>query len=204
MPEPPAKGLVNQYILEDPLLMTGLLAAVALVIGIIALRDGRRNGQIAAGVLLGLAGLVFALGMLVTTPGEHAEATVRDFTAAIEANDADAAIAKLSPDAAIRLGTPNNPPSGPFTARQRVESFMSTYSVKSHTNTRVDGYPSPDQDDVGRVYLGCITSVETGLGYGTPTTWIVDVEKASSGDWKITSLAWITMATKPVSGGLIP
>jgi ketosteroid isomerase-like protein len=198
MPEPPDVSLFTRYVLENPWPVgLALLAAAAWL-----LWAGMREGQLkklqgAAGV--GLAGAAVLLtGYLVVTSGERAKAVTRELVDAAVAEDAIAAVAMFTDEAAFAVGSPRNPGLGIDYIRDQLIRLTERYPIESNTITMLKGFS--ETSDMATTHMACFTNVN---GFTNVSQWVVRVKRQPDGEWKVIHLTCVTVnGQTPQLGGL--
>ena len=109
MPEPPATDFFTRFVLENPWPAGLVLSAIAAVLGWLGLREGLKNRVRVAFVLAIVGAGVIAIGLLVTTAGEHGRRVTRALVDAVVSEDVVSSMALFSDDAVMNSGSPNNP-----------------------------------------------------------------------------------------------
>lgn len=197
-PPAPDVGFFIRYVLENPYPLTIALALIALALGWLGLTDNRRP-LIAIAVICALvAAGVLITGMTVTTSGEHARRITRQFVNAVVANDLNTAMALMTPDASLAVGSPQNPGRDRQFIHGRLADLSQRYPIQSNTITTLRSYSQPN--DAAIVHLACRTSAG---GYGpTPSQWVLHIHRDADGQWRIRRLTAISIALRRPDPGL--
>lgn len=192
MPEPPETGLLTRFVLENPWPGGIVLLAAGVILGWLAIRDGRTRRLLAAGVLLLAGAAVLVVGALVRTAGEQAQAVTRQFVDRAVAADVYGAGGLLALDASLSLGAATNPGVDRDAIDRRMQWLADRYTIESNQITLLQGYTISDRQ--AEVHLAC----RTDAGRGPVTTrWVLRVERMDDGSWKIRRLALISVNGQP-------
>lgn len=194
MPDPPHVGLLTRYVLESPVPLAVVLAAIGAIVAWRA--GGRRPRLIAAAALAVAAAAVIAAGSLVTTSGERARGVVDGLVADAVAGNVAAARAFFTDDAALSLGSPTNPGYPAEWIHRRIDKLGDQYRIASNRVTMLDAYS--ESADRATVHLACWTELVAGFGQ-VPTQWVVRVERRPGDSWKIVHVTWISIAGRSPS-----
>ncbi len=199
MPDPPSVGFFTRFVLENPYPLMLALGAVALTFFVLAIRDGRPGHWYTAGVAVVIGFAVLATGLMVTTPAEHGEAVTREFVQAVVDHDVPTAMSYFSPNASFTIGSPNNPGQSVSFIQSRLIALEGRYPIQSNRITSLRGYT--EGPNAAIVHLRCRTDVAGGYGL-TPSEWVLRVQQDDNGDWKITQLTAISIASRTPSSQL--
>jgi len=199
-PPPPSAAPLSRMLFESPWLFVGVLGAATLFLLVAGLREGRFDRLKVAAGTGGIAILLVLVSSLVTTPGEHAKATVRRFVEAVVAADATTANSLLAPDVAFHVGDPGNMAFPRDYLASAVEWATSRYAIESNRIRRLDAWTT--SDGRGLVHLGCFTVPAT--GGPVPTQWVIETSEQPDGSWAIERMTWIGLLGRRPSGAEIP
>ncbi|MDZ4756217.1 MAG: hypothetical protein SGJ11_17210 [Phycisphaerae bacterium] len=183
MPITPA-SLTSQYIFENPWPLTGLLVLAGLIIGWKALTEGDRPKRNVAAALLAAGGVVAALGAYVTTSGEHARQTVKDFVLRAEAADIDGMLALMTDSCLLHYGAPENPGSPRQDWMHIIQALQGKYRIEENqiTNLKAESVSG----NAATVDLSCRTTMS---GFPTASSWWLRVSEQADGSWRIERIA---------------
>ncbi len=184
-------GLLNRFVLENPLPLTIFAGIVAFILLIMALREGRKPLALAAGIAAALGGLVFLIGTIIITPAEHAERVTRAAIDAAVSGDVSRTMGYFSEDAALAVGSPSNPGRSIAIMRGRLEFLHRRYRIESNRITRLRG--TTESETAATVRVTCRTVVDGGFG-PTGSEWEFRVQQRPDGEWKITRITAISIA----------
>ncbi|HMN96592.1 MAG TPA: hypothetical protein PKC43_01840 [Phycisphaerales bacterium] len=194
MPEPPPGGFLTRHLFEQPWIAAGLLGFLGALVLWRALSSGERRGQIVGAVLVALGLIAALIGSIVTTPGEHAAATVRRFVAAVEAADQAAALALLADNATLSFERPENPPMPRSAIELALRVVSTTQRIESNRITHLRGYTLDRQ--TGIVHMACWTETASSMG-NVPSQWVIRVTRreAPEGErWQVARITCISIA----------
>ena len=191
MPDPPPVGLFTQYVLENPYPLGLLALVVAAVLAWTALRVGRPERVVAAGILAVIGAGILLVGTFVVTSGEHARRVVLEVVDAAVAGDVVTAGALFTDDATLALGSPTNPGYPRDRIERGLDQLAGRYRIADNQVTILDGFTESSRQ--ATVHLGCRTTPEGGFG-PVPTLWVLRVELQPDGTWKISRVAWVGFA----------
>jgi hypothetical protein len=188
MPEPPDTSVITRYLLENPWPATVVLGVAAVIVLWTGLRDGRRRRLAVGAGLVGLAGVVVGVGLLVVTPGERGRAATRGLVAAVVARDVVGAMDLFAPEATFSVGSVNNERRGWDTILDNLDRLVEHYTIESNRISVLRGYGLSSTR--AEVHLACVTDA----GFGpTPSKWVLIVERQADGAWLITDLTCISI-----------
>lgn len=190
LPDPPSSGLITRYVLENPLPASIGLLLIAIVVGWIGLRDGRRSTLGVAGVAALLAVVIYMIGSMVTTAAEHGKQVTKQLVERVIANDLTGAMQLFSDDASVSLASPTNPGMGIDYIRSGL-SNVPLHRIQSNRIRMLDGYN--ESNDVAIVDLGCLTEHDMGW---TPSTWRLRLERGDDDQWRISKLTCVSIANQ--------
>jgi len=194
MPDPPSVGLFTRYVLENPYPLGIGLVLLAAVLTWLALRAGRMNRLVTPAVVAAAGAAVLAIGLTVTTAGEHGERVTGQLVQAVEDNDMTGAMALFADSATFSFGSPDNMGYNIDFIRGAVDQ-ASRYSIENNIIRMLDGYTV--DGDTAVVHLGCLTE---GGSYGyTPSKWVVRVERQDDGDWRVSRLTCVSISNRTPS-----
>lgn len=181
MPEPPTENLFTRYVLENCYPLAIVLVLVGLVIGWLALREGRLDRLRLAAVPLVLGVVTAAAGMLVVTPAEHAGVVIRDLVDDVVAGDVTGTMRHFSEDASLQFGTTRNPARDVEGILAVLDRFVGSVTIESNRITRLRAYTT--SGETATVHLGNWTETER---FGPARSQcVVDVKKTPDGAWKV-------------------
>jgi len=188
MPQPPDVSFFTRYVIENPWPGGLLFLAVGAVLVMIGLRVGRwdrvRQGSVAAAV----GALIFAIGFLVTSAGEHGQALAQRFVDAVVEGDLVAANASLADRARLHIGSPKNPGLSNERIREGLSEFVRRYEVESNLVLARRGYGT----GAGSAEVHLRLSTDAGMG-PVLTAWIIGAERTEEGEWVIVDLTWVAL-----------
>ena len=188
MPEPPPVGLLTRYVLENPFPVALPLIAVGATLAWSALRDARRT-RFRIGIAAVVLGVVaIALGLAVTTAGEHGERAARGLVEAVVGNDLVGARAMMTDETTLSIGSPLNPGVGIDFIQDRLDQLHQRYRIEANTIRSLSGYGI--SADEAEIHLGCLT--DAGFGF-TPSRWVLRARRQPDGTWKITRITCISI-----------
>lgn len=190
MPEPPDVSILTRFVLENPWPLGGGLLIVGLVIGYLALRDGRKDRMGVAATAFVLGGAVVAASFAVTTAGEHGKAITRSFVQAVADEDVTAATNLLADDARLQLGSTTNATLDLDTIIGRLSWLSGRVEIVNNDITMLKGFS--ETDDRAVVHLKCWT--DTDGCYNTPSEWVLIVERQPDDTWAISRITCISIA----------
>ncbi len=194
MPDPPPMSFVTRYIFEMPWPFAAALLIVAAVMAFTALREGLGRRLMLSAIPAAIAVLIIVLGMVVTTAGEHARATVELFVSDVVDNDLRAARARTAESCVMNSRNPNLPGVAFADIYSRLNR-SDAGSIEKNTITMLDGYTVSDR--IGDVHLACRTEFTNGFAL---TSWVVRVERDTDDTWAITRITWISFMNDPAPG----
>jgi hypothetical protein len=194
MPQPPDVGLFTRYVLENPYALGIGLLVVALIVGWLGLRDGRRDRMVAALVSLLLAAGVLIAGLTIVTSGEHGRRVTRSLVEAVTAKDLVAADNLIADDAQLQLGATTNISHDRDVIIDGLSRFADRYTIQDNRITMLDGYSESRQ--AATVHLACWTEA-TGYGFYTPSQWVLRIERQDDGVWKVARITCISINSEP-------
>jgi hypothetical protein len=189
MPPPPDVSPLTQHFLDSPWLVAALLGAGVVVFAILAHRRGERRLLVVAGVLAAAAIASIIVERLATTSGERAEAITRSLVRTAENADVAGARALFADDALMSLANPRNPGVGIDVIERRLETLDGRYRIAANRITSLESYS--ESSDRGVVHLRVTTELEGGMGYPTPSAWVIEVERQPDGRWLVTHLTFV-------------
>jgi len=186
---PPSYGLTH-YVFENPWPAAIVLLSIGAVIAWLGAREGAGR-RIRAGIILAGLGLaVIAAGMLVTTAGEHGRQVTRELVTAVVGKDLAGGMALFADDAALSVGSPQNPGLDVESIRAHFSALAQRYSIDDNTITHLRGYTI--SSDQAEVRLACVTTVSQSP-YPNTSQWILHVTRMPDGAWKITRLTCVAI-----------
>jgi len=188
MPDAPHVSFFTRYVLESPLPLSVVLLAIAGVLAVVALREGRRNLLIGGGAAALLAVIVFITGRLIETSGEKAEAITKQLVSAAVAGDTTGTMALFSDGAVMTLVAPNNEAQSLDYVRSGVDAVANRYAIDSNRITQLRGYSVAG--DHAEVHMTCMTEIG---GSTTQTQWVLSVREQADGSWKVDKLTWVNI-----------
>lgn len=194
MPTPPPTSAFTRYLLENPwpgALVLGFVGAILLWRG---LSDGRRGLVLAGAIAVVAAMLNVGVAALITTAGEHARRTVREFVEAAVAGNAAEASARLTDDVTINFERPENPSMDRTLIDRGLDAVATRHRVESNSVTMLKGFTV--NGDTGVVHLGCWTQTATSMG-SIPSQWVMRVKRGADGSWRITRMTCVSIAGRP-------
>ena len=158
-----------RFILEHPWISSISIAAIALGLLWIGLRDGKKIYSRVGVLLFCVAVTAWILGRLIDTPTEHAKRLIYSFVLAVETEDIPATSAVLSQDV-IMVDTWKDYPN------QGIEGVQLSI---------IELQPVEREEDV-LVEISLLSRVS---GIGTvPSRWRILVQPNEAGVWKIYSI----------------
>lgn len=193
MPPAPPTGVVTQYLFENPWPLALGLIAVGVTIGVTAARSGLTGRFRWAGLMILAGAAVIGVGMMVTTAAEHGRGAVRGFVEALVSGDRTGTHARLAGDVTLNLAQPTNPIIMEEAAiRERIDTFMSNYTVESNSIRMLDGYTQ--SPNIAIVHLGLFTDLDfPGI---VVTKWAMRVRREADDDWLIDRMTLVEVNTK--------
>ena len=197
MTEAPRSSFFTRFVLENPWPMCITALAIAAILVWLGLRDGRGDRLKAGGVFALLGLIVLALGMFITTAGEHGGRITRQLVERAVAGDVTGAMSLFATDAVMTLGRPENPGSEISVVQSGLQQLASEHQVVSNYITDLD--PFSESSNAGRVYLACLT--DAGFGY-TPSRWILMIRRQSDDSWKIERITCVDINGQTPSMGM--
>ena len=197
MPDPPRVGLFMRYVLENPWPLGLFLLIVGGVIAWQALQAAAFARLRVAGVFALAAAGVILTGVMVETPGERAEAVVRQLVEAVAAEPPDitGAAALFTEDCTIAIGSVANQGMDKDYLVSRLNE-RGRYRIESNSIRMLDGHT--ESSDAAVVHLGCLTTVGE-FPYPTTTHWVINVRRQPDDTWMITRIVWVLMDGKPAT-----
>ncbi|MFI4915919.1 MAG: hypothetical protein ACIAS6_05350 [Phycisphaerales bacterium JB060] len=185
-PLPPAP-LLERFLLEQPLLPVIVLALLA-IIAVVAFfgRSQRRRGLLVAGILIAIAGAVYATASLVTTEREHLQARTVELIGATAQADTAALQDLLTEDASLRVTGELSRVLQPLDGREAILD-AATYRLRGRYT--IDGWSIRDSQatidgpNVGRtlVRVGVDASSFSRTHY---SWWRLHWERGPGGVWR--------------------
>ena len=180
-----ALASMSEMLFENPWPMVIGLLGVSSVLRVVGKRQAQKKLVAVSWVALVLGLGVYAASALVNTAREAMIAGTEAFVSATSPAD-QAVLGGLLASNAVLLGPDGSvwdDLSPGFIADELKENDVQDNAVRS-----VDA--SSDRPGLGVSTLDLASKVR---GYPTPTTWQFDWQKQSDGQWRITSIRWLTI-----------
>lgn len=193
----PSAPFLERFVLENPwpaVILLGLLAIAVFVV--LNTRAKVRQGLIAAGVMMALAGGCYLASVLVTTPREQMKRATRELVGATARVDLIELDRLLADDLSVRV-TGLARSAGKSETMDAVENRLGRqYRVKEHaileTQATLDG------PRLGRTQV----RVRVGSEYGVlPSWWRVDWELGPDEEWRARRIEALWIPGVPNPGG---
>lgn len=189
---------LENLLLEDPLpLIVGFLG-ITLVMRLIARRRGEPRYNYAAAIALMLAGVVFGLSSLVTTPREQLMKQTRALVAATESGGDLATLRRMiDPDVTF------TGPHGDLwwqspQVHHELEQILRRYTVADQRVIRLDAELRASTWGVSMFDVR--TQFEADGGLPHHTRWALRWEKSQQDDqWRVVDIRWMTYRDQPPS-----
>ncbi len=198
-PAPPP--LLPHLLFESPLPLVFVLAAVTLTLMVIARRRNSHRLLLLAGGVSVAALVVVLLARYVTTQREVINQLTARLVAATAPLDEAKLNAMLHPDAQL-LG-----PDGQLWLRgrqisERLTALAWVYPIQSQ---RVRSVATEMRNDTQAITaLDLRTTLAHQVESTEPTTWLLTWEKQADGNWRVTSVQWVTWRGQSPVAGLLP
>ena len=172
-----------RFILEHPWISSISIAAIALGLLWIGLRDGKKIYSRVGVLLFCVAVTAWILGRLIDTPTEHAKRLIYSFVLAVETEDIPATSAVLSQDVIMVDTWKDYPNQGIEGVQLSIIELHERHSFSFNTVLRFQ--PVEREEDV-LVEISLLSRVS---GIGTvPSRWRILVQPNEAGVWKIYSI----------------
>ena len=195
----PRSNLLSRFVLEDPLLLCGLLVLTGIVMVYLALgRDNRRLLKGGFGTLVA-ALVIYALGSFITTTAEETRDATKAFILAAEEGRINDMLVTLAPDATMHFGRPGNP-GQPFAAVERdLRLLGSRHRIKANSTSSLTS--GADTSDHAITTFRCRTTTESSYG-PVSSSWSLEWQRDPKGQWRILRITAIRIAGKTPRGSL--
>jgi hypothetical protein len=183
-----SSGPFTRHVLENPYPLGIGLILIGLVLGWLALREGRANRLVHAVVPLGLGLVALGIGAAVVTPGERGRAATLELVDRVVSEDVVGAMDLFADEATIHFGSASNVGQEHDEILRRLSRFTARYEIERN---RVTDLKMATLDrDRAVVRLGCLTTSSTFHG---PSVWEVEVERDDEGTWLVRRIVCISI-----------
>ena len=193
MNEPPQDAFLTRYFLENPWPLAIFLILAAFVLLLIWNNRGDHRWGLVSGACCLLAGLVFLIASMVTTPGEHARALVRGMVENAESGNVEGILAVIAPQASLHLESLKHPGRSFEQLEGSIRSLGGSNRITDNTITSLRAWTI--SDDRAQVQLGCRTTTESAWR-PVPTRWVFEVQSTPEGGWLVRRIAFASLAGK--------
>ena len=191
MNEPPQDAFLTRYFLENPWPLAIFLILAAFVLLLIWNNRGDHRWGLVSGACCLLAGLVFLIASMVTTPGEHARALVRGMVENAESGNVEGILAVIAPQASLHLESLKHPGRSFEQLEGSIRSLGGSNRITDNTITSLRAWTI--SDDRAQVQLGCRTTTESAWR-PVPTRWVFEVQSTPEGGWLVRRIAFASLA----------
>ena len=193
-------GLLTRYVVENPWPLTILLLVAAIATAYTAVqRDNSKLLLIPLGIGA-VAGLVLLIASLVSTPGEQAMASTREFVRAAEEGRSNDMISMLRSDATMHIGRTENAGQPLQELERELQMLDGVHRIVSNRITRLEA--ETIESDTVIVELGCYT--ETKSSFGTvPSAWLIEWRRDADGTWMVRRITAAKIAGRVPTGSVL-